>query len=74
VRHSWNLRKTRRRHNNATTGAEAHANFRALRGAEAPLFHGITGIRGITGFVVFTGLRGITGFVVFMGIRGFTHS
>jgi hypothetical protein len=26
---------------NATTGAEARADFGALRGAEAPLFHGI---------------------------------
>jgi hypothetical protein len=30
---------------NATTGAEARANLEALRGAEAPLFHGITRIR-----------------------------
>jgi hypothetical protein len=29
---------------NATTGAEARADLGALRGAEAPLFHGAAGI------------------------------
>jgi hypothetical protein len=29
---------------NATTGAEARSDFAALRGAEAPLFHGSVGI------------------------------